>query len=105
NASTDGSAEMIAEVLAGRSNARSIANDANLGVAGGRNTGWCTASRNFILNIDDDTLITADAVAAMLSAMDQRPELGIVSPRILHAATGAEQFSFDSPGYRPSNFH
>ncbi len=105
NASTDGSAQLIARALADRRNARFFLNDVNLGVAEGRNKGWRTASRDFILNIDDDTLITAEAVTAMLSTMREHPELGIVSPRILNAATGREQFSFDEPGCRPSNFH
>lgn len=105
NASTDGSAELIRNILGIRPVTRFIANDANLGVAGGRNVGWRAATRDFILNIDDDTLITAEAVSEMLSVLLQDPRLGIVSPRILHAATGTAQLSFVDPSYRPANFH
>lgn len=105
NASTDGSPEMIAAFITDIPNARFIANDKNLGVAGGRNTGWRAAERAFILNIDDDTLVTEEAVARMLSEMHAHPELGIISPRILHAVTGAAQLSFDKPRYQLSNFH
>lgn len=72
---------------------------------GGRNDGWRQATRGFILNIDDDTLVTAEAVSALLSALLQNQELGIVSPRILHAASGAAQLSFTDPDYRLANYH
>jgi GT2 family glycosyltransferase len=104
NASSDGSAQMIEEALTGRCNTRFIANSANLGVAGGRNAGWRVATREFILNIDDDTFVTAEAVAVMLSTMRDSPKLGVVSPQVLNA-NGAKQFSFADLGYRPSNFH
>jgi GT2 family glycosyltransferase len=105
NASTDGSAELIRDIIGKRPDVHFIASNSNLGVAGGRNAGWRNATRDTILNIDDDTLVSAEAVSTMLSTLLHNPRVGIVSPRILHAATGAAQFSFNDPAYRPSNFH
>ncbi|WP_035023212.1 glycosyltransferase family 2 protein [Aquamicrobium defluvii] len=105
NASTDGSPEMIADILSGKTNTHFILNNSNLGVAGGRNTGWREATRDFILNIDDDTFITAEAVSTMRASIQRSARFGIVSPRILHAATGKVQLSFDDPDYRLANFH
>jgi GT2 family glycosyltransferase len=105
NASSDGSIDMISEALSAHQNAWFISNGVNLGVAGGRNVGWREAKRDFILSIDDDTLITAEAVQIMRSAMYRHPELGIVSPRILHAVSSAPQLAFAEPGCQLANFH
>lgn len=105
NASTDGSAEVIRDMLANVPGARAFLNGDNLGVAGGRNTGWRAASREFILNIDDDTIITVEAVAALLSFMRKRHDVGVVSPRILHARTKALQCDFGNAECPVGNFH
>jgi GT2 family glycosyltransferase len=105
NASADGSRQMIEAVLQCRVGTRFLASGVNLGVAAGRNAGWRLAERDFILNIDDDTLISAGAVATMLAAMQGRPEIGVLSPRIVHAASGIAQFSFEESDPILSNFH
>lgn len=105
NASTDGSAEIIPAMLAGRANTHFIANEGNLGVAGGRNAGWREASRGFILNVDDDTLVTTDAIVSMLSLMRAQPGIAIISPRILHAETRAKQLDMGGNQFSLANFH
>jgi len=105
NASTDGSAQMIREAAADCHGMKALLNDRNLGVGGGRNVGWRAAGRDYILNIDDDTIVTVDAVRKMLTMLRDRPEIGVVSPRIKHARTGEMQFDFGHVEYRPTNFH
>ncbi|MCF8469395.1 MAG: glycosyltransferase family 2 protein [Parvibaculum sp.] len=105
NASDDGSVEMILELIGEAKEARFIRNADNLGVAGGRNSGWRVAERDYILNIDDDTFVTGEAVAALRSVLVRRPDAGIVSPRILHAETKAPQFDLGLEDCRAGNFH
>lgn len=105
NASTDGSQDVIRAATTRLPGLVVLLNDRNLGVAAGRNAGWSSASRDYILNIDDDTFVTAEAVAAMLMLLQERPEIGIVSPRIVHARTGASQLDFGTTEYRLGNFH
>lgn len=105
NGSNDGSAEAIGAQARRVPEIRFIANPTNLGVAVGRNIGWQAATRGCILNIDDDTLVTPEAIATLLELLERRPDLGIVSPRILHATTGAAQLAFAASEYRLANFH
>jgi GT2 family glycosyltransferase len=105
NASTDGSAEFLANALTRQANMHLIANSSNTGVASGRNAGWHAANREFILNIDDDTVISVDAITSMLAVMAAKRCVGIISPQIRHAATGITQLWFEEPTRRLSNFH
>lgn len=92
NASTDGSAQLIRALLAGAGehggSCRFIASDSNLGAAGGRNLGWAHAGREFILSIDDDTFISAAAVAEMVACLRASPDVGAVFPRIRDQRSG-----------------
>lgn len=105
NASSDGSVEMIGGLVGGIEGVMFIRNEDNLGVAGGRNSGWRTARRDYILNIDDDTFVTSEAVAAMLAVLRRRTDAGIVSPRILQAETKAQQFDLGGDECSAGNFH
>lgn len=104
NASTDGSDHLIQQ-FASNGVVKVVNNKTNLGVAGGRNAGWRLATREFILNIDDDTIVSAEAIEAMLSVLQSRDDIGIVSPRILHARTGQPQFDYGGEEGQVSNFH
>lgn len=105
NASADGSADVIRNLLNGRDHTVFIPSPINLGVAGGRNLGWREATRGHILSIDDDTIVSAEAVEALMAAMHRDSQLGIASPRIIHAKTGASQLSFSDGERQLSNFH
>lgn len=105
NASTDGSAQVIAEFANAHPDVKCIANNTNLGVAGGRNIGWLQASREFILSIDDDTLLSLEAAHGLLEFIKKKPKIGIVSPQIRHASTLGAQFYFDDIEYKPAGFH
>lgn len=105
NASTDGSVELITEIVSSHERTKIVLNHTNLGVAGGRNAGWRVATGQFILNIDDDTVITVDAAHAMLATLQNHQNVGIASPRILHAKTKARQFDFGGTECPVGNFH
>lgn len=104
NASTDGSVELIRALAVGE-NMKVILNETNFGVAGGRNFGWGAAERDFILNIDDDTIISEEAICSMLKFIRSNNQFGIVSPRIVHSATGQPQYDLGDEVLFPSNHH
>ena len=88
NASSDGSAELIDEALKKHPGVRSVKNEKNLGVGGGRNAGWAIATRPFILNLDDDTRISPDQLGMLLERTRALPDAGITFPRVLDLQTG-----------------
>jgi len=65
-----------------------IRNRSNVGVSEGRNQGWVESTRPFILAMDDDITWSRDEVIAMLHLARSRPQVGIVSPVIVDAASG-----------------
>ncbi len=88
NASTDGSKQMIGDLLSDVRSAHFIASDTNLGVSQGRNAGWRLATRKYILSIDDDITFSSQDVAAMLALAEGAENIGIVSPDIIDSVTG-----------------
>lgn len=104
NASADGSAELIGEILGTLSGTYFIANDANLGVAGGRNTGWRVATRKFILNVDDDISVSAFDVWQMAQLLREVNTIGIVAPSIADFHTGNIQYSYGDSRQEIANF-
>ena len=104
NASTDGSVEMIRGAAASRSDVIALLNDRNLGVADGRNAGWRVAGRDFVLTIDDDTFVTADAVRSMLSTFQSSLDIGIVTPVIIDARTKSKLYGYGDLEFSIGNF-
>jgi GT2 family glycosyltransferase len=105
NGSSDGSAEYLREVLDKHPALVLVPRETNRGVAEGRNEGWKKASRDFILNIDDDLWIDEDAILKLLQAMGNHPEVGILSPRIVQAKSGMGQCDYGEKDCEISNFH
>lgn len=104
NASTDGSVDMLREWAAG-GDLKAILNETNLGVAGGRNSGWRAVTREFILNIDDDVAVSVAAIGALQATMRDEPDIGVISPRIVHPRTGAHQCDHGDSAMDIANFH
>jgi len=105
NDSTDGTRDALAKLGARVPSVRIIYADRNLGVAGGRNTGWAAASRQLILNLDDDTRIDHASVRALCDAARRAPTAGIFTPKVLHATSGECQNGYGDDMTEPSNFH
>lgn len=73
NASTDGTLEFFRSVPG----AQVIANQENLGFAGGFNCGIEAAQGEYVVLLNNDTLLTAGWLETMLDAFGEHPELGV----------------------------
>ncbi len=80
NDSTDGSADAVAEHF---SQAHLIRNPENSGVSKGRNTGWRYADENYdseyVIFLDDDTVVTRDFLSKLVAAFHKYPEAGVLA--------------------------
>ncbi len=106
NASSDGTREDLKQLRAQDPTVVVILPDSNLGVAGGRNLGWASATRPFILNLDDDTRIDLDAMSSLYRAAAAAESIGAVTPRVVHATTGhCQNADYAGKLHEPANFH
>ncbi len=78
NASADGSVEAVAETFP---EVRLLRHAENLGASRGRNAGWREANRlgplDGVLFLDNDTIVTPDALTRLVEAMRHDPRAGI----------------------------
>ena len=88
NASTDGSADAAA-----RTQARLIANGANLGFGRACNQGAAAAQGAYVLFLNPDATLTPGALETMTRVLDEDAGVGIVGPRTL-SDDGTPQVSF-----------
>lgn len=104
NRSTDGSREFLL-AQDWRDDAQLLLSDQNLGVAAGRNLGWHSATRRYILNLDDDTRPDVEAMRALVQYMRHNKGTGLAFPRIVEPVSGDNQTPFGESVCEPSNFH
>jgi hypothetical protein len=84
NSSTDGSPEAIEEIYP---EVQLVRLEHNLGYAGNNNVGIELALRNgaqWILVLNEDTILAPDCVRFLVEAGLSKPEIGIVGPMIYH---------------------
>lgn len=81
NASTDGSAALVATEFP---QVRLIANAENRGFTGGNNQGIAVSRGRYVMLLNPDTEVVGDALAAMVTYMDSRPEVGVLGPQLLY---------------------
>ncbi len=93
NASTDGSADMVAHDFPA---VQLIRSDVNLGFAGGNNLGIQAADSAipYILLLNSDTLVKPGALTALVRFMDTHPETGAVGPRLLRPDGTPQPYAF-----------
>ena len=98
NDSTDGSADAVAEQFP---QADLIRNPENSGVSKGRNTGWRYAEEHYeydyIIFLDDDTVVTTDFLSKLVEAYRSHPEAGVLAGK---AFTSFEKNQLMSVGIR-----
>jgi len=82
SASVDGTPEMVRERYP---QVRLIASDENLGFAKGNNRGIAEAHGDFLLLLNADTVVRGDALAVLVSYLQEHPDAGMVGPRLLNA--------------------
>lgn len=94
NASTDGSAAMVA---AEHPAVRWIASPTNVGFAAGCNLGMAVARGPNILLLNSDTVLREDAVSALLASLRANPDTSLVSCRLVYADGSAQPSCGDFP--------
>lgn len=60
-----------------------IVNKKNRGVAGGRNQGLRIAHGEYVMLLDNDTIVTSDAIWNLIAYLDNHPQCGLVSPALI----------------------
>ncbi|MAE59841.1 MAG: family 2 glycosyl transferase [Planctomycetaceae bacterium] len=86
NESGDDSPQRIAEHVARSGWAgwvRLIHSDTNVGFAAGNNIGLNAVTAELYLLLNSDTVVKNDAIDTLIDAMAQRPDVGIVSPKLV----------------------
>jgi GT2 family glycosyltransferase len=107
NASSDGSADMVAAEFGW---ARLIRSPHNGGFAFGNNQALRLARGEAVLLLNPDTLLPPGGIAALLDALRQHPEAGMIGPKLLRPDGGmhlACRRSFPTPAvsfYRLAGF-
>jgi GT2 family glycosyltransferase len=90
NASSDGTAEAVTADWPG---VRLIEMGRNVGFAAANNAGIRSASTEFVLLLNSDTLVPAGAVDMLVRRLDAEPDCAAAGPRIVDAA-GRPELSF-----------
>ena len=90
NGSTDGTLDYLRKYADDHSNVRIIANKENLGFAAGNNQGLALANGNYLLLLNNDTVVTEGWLGRMLSVFERYLEVGIVGP-VSNYVSGPQQ--------------
>ena len=94
NGSTDGSPDLVRKHFP---EVRLIANENNLGFAKANNQGFAAACGRYLLVLNSDTVVPADAPARLVAYADAHPDAGMVGPRLLNADGSLQWSSADLP--------
>ena len=90
NASTDGSAEYLSGYASERDNVSLVLNATNRGFAGGNNQGLALARGEYVLLLNNDTIVTEGWLEHMLAALREDLDLGMVGP-VSNNISGAQR--------------
>lgn len=80
NASTDGTREFLQDAERDHPNLRVVLNDANLGFAAANNIGLKMATGDFLVLLNNDTVVTRGWLSALLRHLHADAEIGLVGP-------------------------
>jgi len=80
NASTDGSPDMVRQRFP---TVKLIASDLNLGFTRGNNVGIAGSSGRYMLLLNPDTEVIANALSTMIAYMDSHLDVGALGPKLL----------------------
>lgn len=73
-------------------NLKCIIHEKNLGFAGGNNLGVEEAKGEYLIFLNNDTLVPKDFISTMTRFMDEHPDVGMASPKINYT-TGQIQYA------------
>lgn len=102
NASTDGSLELIGRQFP---RVQIIANDCNVGFTVSNNQGARRAKGRYILFLNPDTEFVTDGLKGLAAFMDERPEVGIVGPKLLNPDGTVQMSCRGFPTFRTALFN
>lgn len=80
NASADGTPDYLRQVEKGHDNIKLVLNDRNKGYAGGNNDGMRIASGDFVILLNNDTLVTPNWLDLLLEPFSKDGRIGLVGP-------------------------
>jgi GT2 family glycosyltransferase len=80
NASTDGTAELVAQRFP---EFKLVRNSENLGFAKANNIGMSQASGDYVCFVNSDVKFTSDCIAPMLEYLKTHPEVGLLGPKMM----------------------
>jgi polysaccharide pyruvyl transferase CsaB len=80
NASTDGTPALLEQVAARDSRIRLVLNDTNRGFAAANNAGVAAASGEYLILLNNDTVVTRGWATALIRHLAGDPKLGLVGP-------------------------
>lgn len=80
NASRDGSREFLSSWASSRANVKLMLNDDNLGFAGGNNLGLACATGDYLVILNNDTVVTRGWAWRLVNHLRNDPQIGIVGP-------------------------
>jgi GT2 family glycosyltransferase len=80
NASTDATLDYLRQYQSAHPNVQVIFNKENKGFAGGNNQGLVLARGEYVLLLNNDTIVTDGWLTRMLAVFKNHPEVGLVGP-------------------------
>jgi len=92
NGSTDGTVDWLGELARAEARVQVILNDANLGFAAGNNVGLAAASGDFMLLLNNDTVVTPGWLDRLLRPALADPRVGLVGP-VTNNITGVQKLA------------
>ncbi len=84
DASTDGSRDALARIIGQHQGVSLILNDENLGFIGSVNRGAETATRDFLILLNNDTILLPDWLSPLLRTFRSRPDAGAVGGKLVY---------------------
>jgi len=101
NASADGTADYLKTFVAQHANVRIQLNDTNKGYAGGNNDGIKLAQGQYVVLLNNDTLVPGGWLDRLLKLFDEQPGVGLVGP-VTNSAGNEQRIELE--GLNEKNF-
>lgn len=101
NASTDGTIDYLKNFAALHTHVRLQLNNHNRGYAGGNNDGIQLSTGQYVILLNNDTLVSAGWLNLLLKLFDQQPDVGLIGP--ITNSAGNEQ-RIELAGLNEMNF-
>lgn len=80
NASTDGTREYLKDLATRFDNVRVLLNDQNEGFARGNNRGICASTGEYIVFLNNDTIVTRGWLGRLVRHIERDPRIGLIGP-------------------------